>query len=269
MTPHFLIIGAMKAGTTTLHRDLVGHPDLFLPEDKEPETLVRFGDDSSAIEGDYRSLFASAKPHQMRGEASTAYTKQPDHEHVAERAARNCGRSLKLVYLERDPVARIVSQYKHEYALGIVDEPLNDAVLRYRRYVAYSSYEWQLRPWIENFGGDAVLRLSFEHYISNRAETIQLVCRFLGVEHGRAPQPNVERAYNVGESRRMLTDGVWKHVVESQIYQRRIKRFIPWTLRNRVSSAVLPMSRISNEVLYESTEATLREYLSDMKSISA
>ncbi len=39
--PRFLIIGAMKAGTTTLYRDLLEHPGIHMPLQKEPETLVR------------------------------------------------------------------------------------------------------------------------------------------------------------------------------------------------------------------------------------
>ena len=40
MTPDFLIVGAMKAGTTTLYHDLSEHPDIFLPVLKEPEVLT-------------------------------------------------------------------------------------------------------------------------------------------------------------------------------------------------------------------------------------
>ena len=52
--PDFLIIGAMKAGTTTLYRDLELHPQIFLPQEKEPETLVSLGDDLLAMAADYR-----------------------------------------------------------------------------------------------------------------------------------------------------------------------------------------------------------------------
>ena len=40
MLPDFLIIGAMKSGTTSLYADLKTHPSIFLPEDKEPSCLA-------------------------------------------------------------------------------------------------------------------------------------------------------------------------------------------------------------------------------------
>lgn len=84
--PDFLIIGAMKAGTTTLYRDLVDHPNIFLPEQKEPNTLVMYGSDMRRIIDDYASLFARSPQDAICGEASTAYTKRPDNEGVAARA---------------------------------------------------------------------------------------------------------------------------------------------------------------------------------------
>ena len=89
--PDFLIVGAMKAGTTTLYRDLSGHPGIYLPEEKEPETLVRFGNDEAAILRDYKSLLGRSPKGALTGEASTVYTKRPLHEGVAERAWRICG----------------------------------------------------------------------------------------------------------------------------------------------------------------------------------
>ncbi|QDZ10715.1 sulfotransferase family protein [Devosia ginsengisoli] len=233
--PDFLIVGSMKAGTTTLYRDLVQHPDIFLPQEKEPETLVRFGEDDRAILEDYRSLMRPAATGQICGEASTAYTKRPDHEGVAERALRICGAKLKIIYLTREPISRIVSQYRHELALGLVQEPLNQAVLANGRYVAYSRYDWQLAPWLAALGPDNVLVLRFEDYVARRAETVGRICQFLGVS---APAGDFDRAFNTSEGK-MVPRGLWKAVVASRFYQRQIKPLVPVGMRERMAGRVL------------------------------
>ena len=75
--PGFLIIGAMKAGTTTLYHDLLTNPQVFFPLDKEPGNLAShdvLGEDGR---GRYASIFKTARPDQICGEASTTYTKLP------------------------------------------------------------------------------------------------------------------------------------------------------------------------------------------------
>lgn len=236
--PDFLIIGAMKAGTTTLFRDLVGHPQFYLPEEKEPETLVSHNGDLSAVLDDYRSLFMRAREGQLKGEASTAYTKRPDHEGAAEIAMRVCGPGLKLIYLTRDPIKRIVSQYRHDYGLGDVLEDIDTAVLKYPRYVAYSRYDWQLTPWRQLFGEANLLVLSFEDYISNRNETVRRVCSFLGADPALLPEIDAKQSFNANDGK-LVPKGFWKSLVGSRIYQRGLKPLIPHFFRVRVAGRVL------------------------------
>ena len=71
--PHFLIIGAMKAATSTLYDQLRHQPGIFLPELKEPNF---FSDDAHYARGIdwYTGLFAEAGPSDLIGDASTHYT---------------------------------------------------------------------------------------------------------------------------------------------------------------------------------------------------
>lgn len=261
--PHFLIIGAMKAGTTTLYRDLVGHPDIFLPQEKEPETLVRFGEDDQRILDDYQSLFRPSRPGQLLGEASTAYTKRPDQEGVAERALRICGSELRLIYLTREPVSRIISQYKHERALGLVSGTLDEAVLEYGRYVAYSRYDWQLAPWIEAFGEANILCIKFEDYVGDRKSVVDKVLEFLG-----APvldKADYSAAFNTAEGK-LVARGIWKTVVGSPFYQRNIKPRVPFWLRQSVSGMVLTPAPKDDSKLSADTRDKLLLALQDDKS---
>lgn len=258
LVPNFLIIGAMKAGTTTLFRDLVDHPQLFLPQEKEPETLTKFGDDIDAIRRDYASLFRPAKPHQKLGEASTAYTKRPDYVGAARRALELCGPELKIIYLMRDPVKRAVSQYQHDFGLGRVVEPIDEAILKYDRYVNYSRYDWQLEPWIETFGTEGLLRVPFEAYVRNRGETLNTVCDFLAIDATLLPVLQLDRAFNASEGKPVAPNGFVRGLINSRTYQRIVKPIVPWTLRDRVMRALLPKVRGSSQVLSRSSEEELR-----------
>lgn len=260
MVPNFLMIGAMKAGTTTLHRDLSNIEQLFLTENKEPETLCRFGNDRQRIVGDYTTLMKAARPGQLRGEASTVYSMRPDHDDVAARALEVCGPDLKIIYIEREPIERIVSQYRHEFAHGLVSEPLNVAVLKHQRYVAYSAYEWQLIPWKEAFGSN-ILRLSFESYVRNRRATTEQVCKFLGVADVERSPKDYSHALNTSNDRLTLLGSPWQRFILSPLYQRTLKPMIPWSLRRSVAARVLPPARRSTEVLQPEVEMELRERL--------
>ncbi|NNF72213.1 MAG: sulfotransferase, partial [Rhodobacteraceae bacterium] len=76
--PDFILIGAMKCGTSTLASQLGAQPGLFMTTPKEPNY---FSDDAIFARGPdwYGGLFDGAGPGDLRGEASTHYTKRPDY----------------------------------------------------------------------------------------------------------------------------------------------------------------------------------------------
>lgn len=244
-TPDFLIVGAMKAGTTTLYRDLCLHPEIYMPAEKEPETLVRLGGDLARIADDYRSLFRFAPPNAVKGEASTAYTKRPMHEGVAQRALQICGPDLRIVYLRRDPVKRIVSHYKHAVGLGETDLPFEEAVEQDPLYVDISRYDWQIEPWLEAFGETAVLQLQFEDYIRDRRSVARKVCAHLGADPERLPPVDEDAAFNASDDKPVARSGLGRAIVASRFYQRIAKPFVPASLRDRARDALLPKARPS------------------------
>ena len=254
--PEFLIIGAMKAGTTTLYRDLEQHPQIFLPQEKEPETLVRFGDDSAAMTDDYRSLFRGAKNGQLKGEASTAYTKRPTHEGAAERAFRLCGPDLKLIYLMREPVARMVSHYRHEFGLHETDLGMDEAFDRESRYYDYGRYAFQLEPWQARFGASSFLFMRFEEYVADRRKALEHVCAFLGIDPALLPEPEEGKAFNKSD-RKPVALGLTGRFVRSGMYQRGIKRAVPRAVREKAMSVLLPKARNADGQLSDAKRSQL------------
>ena len=70
--PNFLVIGAMKAGTTSLFHYLRDHPQVFLPEEKELYFFTEEDNWHRGLEW-YRSRFRGAGDAKAVGEASVGY----------------------------------------------------------------------------------------------------------------------------------------------------------------------------------------------------
>ena len=131
--PTFLIIGTMKGGTTSLHRYLRQHPEVFMPERKE---LNFFLDEYAGPPIDppeernwsrgitwYERQFAGAEDERAVGEASANYSRYPTYPGVAERIAKIVP-EMKLIYLMRNPIDRVLSHYLHDFAKGRERQPV-------------------------------------------------------------------------------------------------------------------------------------------------
>lgn len=189
--PNFVIIGAMKCGTSTLAAQLGAQSGIFITTPKEPNF---FSDDHIFAKGFswYESLFAGASHDEITGEASTHYTKLPTHPMAAERLfARNP--HAKLIYVTRDPIERLISHYIHEWTMGVITVPIEDAIHRHPELITYSQYRRQLEPWIRLFGNDQILRLTLESINDNPQETLEIAAAFIGYKSAVQWNPELGR----------------------------------------------------------------------------
>ena len=178
MTADFLVIGAMKCGTSTLAAQLGAQPGIFITNPKEPNF---FSDDEHYALGMdwYSALFATAAPGDLKGEASTHYTKRPDLPNTVSRMKASLS-EVKLIYMIRDPMARIVSHYIHDWSHGILSAPLNAEISRHAQLVNYGRYGWQITPFVEVFGTDTILLTSLERMMSDPQGELERVARHIG-----------------------------------------------------------------------------------------
>jgi len=176
--PDFVIIGAMKCGTSTLHEQLAARSRIFMSEPKEPN----FFSDDPIFErglGCYASLFAPAEAGSICGESSTHYTKRPDHPHTVERLGAALP-AARFVYVTRDPLERIVSQFIHEWTQNEVRGPIDRMVREVPRFVAYSSYALQIEPYLRAFGPRRILLVVMEQLLARPDAEFARILRFLG-----------------------------------------------------------------------------------------
>ena len=187
--PDFLVIGAQKAGTTSLYGYLSTHPGIVPAARKE---IHYFDLHYAAGERWYRAMFPThhrlAAPngtgHRLiTGEASPYYLFHP----LAAQRAGALVPDARLVVLLRDPVERAWSHYRHEvragresldFAAALAAEPMrlagadaalragvsNAATLAHRTcsYVARGRYAEQLREWLGHYPRESLLVVQAE-----------------------------------------------------------------------------------------------------------
>ena len=235
--PNLLIIGAMKSGTTGLYLDLTAHPHVYLANDKEPHCLQSDAVLSDRGRAAYADYYRGAAAGQWICDASTGYTKRPDIEGVAGRAVSVLPAGFRVIYLVRHPLERIISQHFHEYTEGSVGPHIDEEVRRHPRYVHYSRYAYQLRPWIDAIGLARIRVVRFEDYVARRQDQVKRLWDFLELDRSEAA-PLEETVANRSEGKPVLS-GSWRTFRDSWFYQRMLRPFVSVRGRRRIRQALL------------------------------
>jgi Sulfotransferase domain len=184
--PTFLVIGAMKAGTTSLYHYLKAHPQIYVPPYKAPEFFVAESNLHRGINW-YRKQFAGAGREAVAiGEVANAYAKYPKFAGVPERIAAHIP-NARLIYIVRDPIARILSHYRTRFAEGTEEMPLEEAVFSNSIYLDYSKYAMQIEQYLKYVSREQMLVITAEALRNDRQQTVQAVYDFLGVDATLAP----------------------------------------------------------------------------------
>jgi hypothetical protein len=214
--PDFIVIGAMKSGTTTLHNILRQHSQIFLPAEKE---IHYFDNDKNYVKGIdyYISFFRNAKRKQIIGEITPRYLW--DHQ-VAQRIAKDIGTGIKLIVILRNPADRAYSHYRMNVLNKSENRPFNDVIqkeinnsindLRHNDNIGYISrgyYAKQLKRYLRWFPKDKLHIILFEdEFINQREKTINELIRFLNLTPERliinikshaSVEPTLSKLYEV------------------------------------------------------------------------
>ncbi len=192
--PDFIIVGAAKAGTTSLAYYLMQHPKIKLASKKEPQYFTK-----NYHLGNYwyRSLFGFKWDRRLFFEASTSYMLYPE---VAQRIYDTFG-LIKIVILLREPVSRAISNYVYyknnkkidtgnfltsiredleKYKMEGLPKLYNDRE-RYMAFYRRGVYIDQIMPYYDLFGSENVLIVFFEDLKEDPLNTTNSVIKFLGL----------------------------------------------------------------------------------------
>ncbi|HIP78660.1 MAG TPA: sulfotransferase [Kiloniellaceae bacterium] len=193
MAPDFIIIGAMKCGTTSLYRYLGAHPEIGLSRDKETDFFLAKQSYAQGLDW-YRAQFTSGS--RVNGEASPNYTKHTEFPGVPERIF-DTAPDVKLIYIVRDPVDRFLSQY-HHHAIAGEANPDPELVVNSkagRNYLECSRYFKQLTRYLDFFPRDQIFVACFDELRERPQRLLRQVFEFLRVDSAVVVD-GLDRAHN-------------------------------------------------------------------------
>lgn len=200
--PNLVIIGAMKCGTSSLHRYLDLHPQIQMSNDKELDFFI---EEKNWIKGEawYRSHFKSEAD--VVGESSPNYTKYPFFSGVPEKMHTMIP-NAKLIYIVRDPIKRIASHYLHQYTDRVERRTLEEALSTqiHNHYLETTRYGFQLRQYLRYYSRENILLLSLEDMQKHRLSVLKRVFEFLDVDPS-FQHPQFSEVFHQSNQKRRLT----------------------------------------------------------------
>jgi len=268
--PDFFIIGAPRCGTTAIYDFLRQHPEVYMPQRKEP---VYFGADLTKrhpylTEQRYLDLFRGAEGKKRVGEATVWYL----YSETAPGEIAAFADDPRLVAMVRNPVDMMHSLHGLLRFTGNEDLPFEDALdaepdrargrrlpantrrpegLQYRRCARYAEH---LRRWISVFGRERVHVIVFDDFRSDSLGTYQSLLEFLGVDQSFVPRMGVVNANKAPRGLRV------QRAANTEAFQRAL-----WSLPGGAAHAVWRgIMRMNSRVVTRPTlEPALRRRLNE------
>lgn len=179
MLPNFIVIGAAKCGTTSLCSLLSTHPEIFFSNPKE---VHYFGWQSFPAKSYdwYVNHFDEAEEKAV-GEGSTSCTR-PDKTVKAAQEIRSLIPGCKLIFIARNPITRIESDWKMRRYEEWAAPSINTAITAQQSLVGLCRYWSNLAPYRELFPADQLLVLFLEDMARDPQSELKKCFKFLGVD---------------------------------------------------------------------------------------
>jgi len=199
--PNFIVVGAMKAATTSLYTYLKQHPEIFMTKVKEPMFFNNFKQENKyKISGkkskkpttlkEYLAMFDDVKNEKAIGEASPAYIYNPQAPQLIKEHLSN----VKIIAILRQPTDRAYSNYLHtkradredaatfQEAIELENKRIKDNWSPLYHYIEKGYYSVQLKRYFDLFSEKNIKIYLFEDVVKNTKETLKDIFKFLEVD---------------------------------------------------------------------------------------
>src|SRR5262245_42952887 len=260
----------MKAGTSSLYQYVGGHPQVFMPEQKELRFFGR--EDWESTLPWYETQFDGAGGAVAVGEASTNYSKFPSIPHAADQIAAVVP-NVRIVYVIRHPIDRAISHYMHSVLRGREDRPVELALTADPKYLDVSRYAMQIDRYLECFPREQLLVIRSDDLRHRRRETVARVFGYLGVDPTFVPATSQDEFYRTDQRRerhprlqRVRRSGWYRPALDAipigvrQAMWRRLEPLATWRV-DRQRGEISPELRRELEGRVRDDVARLRGYL--------
>jgi hypothetical protein len=218
--PNFFVVGAAKAGTTTLHNALGQHPDVFMTRCKEPGFFSPDVSWPTQWNGDldtYLRLFRGTEEFAVRGESSPSYL----YSTLAASKIREFAPTARIVIVLRNPVESIVSCYAEARKWGVEPKGTLEAAVRasdrerratlrpggmWIRYRDVVRYAPQVERYVAAFPREQLHISRYDDLVTDPSGFLRAVFGFLGVADVDVPvgRDNPRYSYRSAAVQRMV-----------------------------------------------------------------
>lgn len=239
--PNFIIGGAIKGGTTSLHYQLKQHPEVMMSRFKEPRYFAFEPDNPIHVNDEmlrfpvktleeYAALFEEVTNEKAVGEASPHYLRSP----VAPHRIRETIPDVKLIFSLRHPVKRAYSSYWHKVRLGLEDRPVEEALGENEQAVLHGLYGKSLSIWYSLFGGSQIKIILFDDMVRDGQVVYADICRYLGVDDTFVPDMTVRNRGGAMKNQRL---GRFYEQLKTHRIRQVINPLVPEKLRQAMVSS--------------------------------
>ena len=253
--PNFLIVGAAKSGTSSLHNYLNQHPDIFLPtynihgvKVKEPRFLISKLVKDRLHEGiwtleEYQSLFFNCANYSAVGESTVLYLYY--YEEAIKNIKKYLGNNIKIIIMLRNPIERAYSAYNFLVRRGIKEKLSFDEALKQEKHRLHKDYQMtpmvmykamglyykMVYAYMKNF--DNVHVIFYEDFTKNTSLEVSKVFSFLNISNSH--HIDISKKYNVGGKK-------WKFEWARDLFLKKniLKTYIPKFIKNIMADNLLP-----------------------------
>ena len=270
----FFIVGAPKAGTTSLYHYLNEHSEIEMSSQKEPDFFSdqslqqqKLYYDKNRIDTleKYNSLF-EREDVILRGDSSVSYLFYEDVPHKI----ITYNPDAKIIIMLRNPIDRAFSHYLMDYSLGLISESFEtiiqkqskhkNANLFYQQYIQVSEYSKQIKRYLEVFSKENIHFIDYEDFKNDTSDVVNSVFLFLGVNDDF--QPYLKKKYNTYTApKNSLIRYVYSFVACRKMVANILSKNLTKTIRNLffTSDKKPQLSELTRNFLKKHFESDVRE----------
>lgn len=234
--PTWIMIGAMKSATSSLHRYLAEHPQIATSTPKELDFFVEHRYRELGLDW-YRQQFNDPPGAVAAGESSVNYTKCHEFPGVAERMYQHLP-DVKLIYVLRDPLARIESHWIHSVGAGKWRGDFASAVAdpESSTMVQTSCYWTQLEQYLAHYDPSQIKIMSYEEVSADPHGAVGEILELIGLDPEWTHPLIGKRIHD--SKRKMKPNRLGLLLWEDRVRRRRLRRWVPWLVASPIEKPV-------------------------------
>jgi len=278
MLPNFIIVGAPKAGTTSLYHYLSEHPEVFMSEPKEVNYFSKieieqqglyYQDFKAKDLKSYEAIFNSVSNEIAIGEGSVSYLFYPE----TPKKIKATIPDVKIIILLRDPIERAHSHYLMDFRMGLVNLSFEEIVYKtsdhkkidlfYQQYIELGLYYKQIKRYIDTFG-NAQIKIFLQEDLKNNTEKVIFdLYSFLDIDNSIIIDTNQQHnAFSMPKNK------VIHQLYSSYIIRSLIKTIFTEKIKEKIKNIFFERKK-KPKLNYKTKEYLQKIYFEDIKKLES